>query len=45
MTGSGCVSMRRGWSTDRMWNLVNWEDVPQRFDAVRAAGIPIIVAP
>ncbi|GID28155.1 hypothetical protein Abr02nite_31380 [Paractinoplanes brasiliensis] len=37
--------MRRGWSTDRLWNLVNWEDVTKHFDAARAAGTPIIVDP
>ncbi|MBU2667122.1 superoxide dismutase [Actinoplanes bogorensis] len=30
---------------DRLWNLVNWTDVTKRFDAARAAGNPIIVAP
>lgn len=30
---------------DRLWNLVNWADVTKRFDAARAAGTPIIVAP
>ena len=30
---------------DRLWNLVNWTDVTKRFDAARAAGNPIILAP
>ncbi|WP_328474584.1 superoxide dismutase [Actinoplanes sp. NBC_00393] len=30
---------------DRLWNLVNWADVTKRFDAARAAGNPIIIAP
>ncbi|MEV6347132.1 superoxide dismutase [Actinoplanes sp. NPDC051851] len=30
---------------DRLWNLVNWSDVTKRFDAARAAGNPIILAP
>lgn len=30
---------------DRLWNLVNWSDVTKRFDAARAAGNPLIVAP
>jgi Fe-Mn family superoxide dismutase len=30
---------------DRLWDLVNWADVTKRFDAARAAGKPIIVAP
>jgi Fe-Mn family superoxide dismutase len=30
---------------DRLWNLVNWADVTKRFDAARAAGNPILVAP
>ncbi|WP_370644543.1 Fe-Mn family superoxide dismutase [Actinoplanes sp. L3-i22] len=30
---------------DRLWNLVNWTDVTRRFDAARAAGNPIILAP
>ncbi|GLY04110.1 superoxide dismutase [Actinoplanes sp. NBRC 101535] len=30
---------------DRLWNLVDWSDVTKRFDAARAAGNPLIVAP
>jgi Fe-Mn family superoxide dismutase len=30
---------------DRLWSLVNWTDVTKRFDAARAAGNPIILAP
>lgn len=30
---------------DRLWSLVNWSDVTKRFDAARAAGNPIILAP
>ncbi|GIE81735.1 superoxide dismutase [Fe-Zn] 1 [Actinoplanes philippinensis] len=30
---------------DRLWSLVNWSDVTKRFDAARAAGNPLIVAP
>ncbi len=30
---------------DRLWNLVNWSDVTRRFDAPRAVGNPIILAP
>jgi superoxide dismutase, Fe-Mn family len=30
---------------DKLWSMVNWADVTKRFDAARAAGNPIIVAP